>query len=110
MAPWALSVGVSRNSFMHNMIMSTMLQFPATPLRLVVSFPNLRTRFRVLDSVLGNVPPAVSTKMAAREHREIHDVEQTKKMTPLITRETVVSQESSELVFGVSICDLDFGV
>ena len=28
-------------------------------------------------------------KMAAREHRETYDVEQTKKMIPLVTRETL---------------------
>ena len=46
--------------------------------------------------------------MAAREHREIHDVEQTKQMIPLITRETFFGQHVSELVFGVNIFDLGF--
>ena len=42
------------------------------------------------------------TEMAAREHREIHNVEQTKKMIPLITRKTLFGQHVSELVFGVN--------
>ena len=46
--------------------------------------------------------------MAAREHREIHDVEQTKKMIPLITRETLFGQHVRELGVGVNIFDLDF--
>ena len=48
--------------------------------------------------------------MAAGQHREIHDVEQTKKMVPLITREITLSQHVSELVFGVNIIDLYYGV
>ena len=39
--------------------------------------------------------------MAAREHRETHNVEQTKKMIPL------VAQHVSKLVFGVNIFDFD---
>ena len=42
-----------------------------------------------------------------REHRQIHDVEKTKKMIPLITGETLFGQHISELVFGVNIFDLD---
>ena len=38
------------------------------------------------------------TEMAAREHREIHNVEQTKKMIPFITCETPFCQHVSELV------------
>ena len=34
------------------------------------------------------------TEIAAREHREIHDVEQTKKMIPLITRQTLFCQQT----------------
>ena len=45
--------------------------------------------------------------MAPGEQREIHDVEQTKKMNPFITRET--TYQISELVFGINIFDLDFG-
>ena len=48
--------------------------------------------------------------MAAREHREVHDVEQTKKIAPFITRKTSCTQQVWELVFGVSIFDLDLGV
>ena len=48
--------------------------------------------------------------MAAGQHREIHDVEQTKKMVPLITREITFTQHVSELVFGVNIIDLFYGV
>ena len=47
--------------------------------------------------------------MAAGKHREIHDVEQTKKMVPLITREITFGQHVSKLVLGVNIFDLDFG-
>ena len=47
--------------------------------------------------------------MAARKHRKFHNGDQTKKITPLITRETAISQQVSELVFGVNIFDLIFG-
>ena len=42
-----------------------------------------------------------------RENRKIHDVKQTKKIAPFITREAPLSQHVCELVFGVSIFDLD---
>ena len=48
-------------------------------------------------------------KMAPREHSEIHDVEQTKKIAPFITRRTSFSQQVCELVFGVNMFDLDLG-
>ena len=48
--------------------------------------------------------------MAAKEHREIHNVEQTKKMIPLITCETLFGQHVSELVSGVNIFHLDLWV
>ena len=48
--------------------------------------------------------------MATGKHREIHDVEQTKKMVPFITRETTFSQYVRKLVLGVNILDLDFVV
>ena len=48
--------------------------------------------------------------MAARKHREIHDVQQTKKMVPFITCEITFGQNVRELVFGVNIFDLDLGV
>ena len=48
------------------------------------------------------------TVMAAREHREMHDVEPTKKMIPLVTRGAPFGQHMSELVFGVNILDLNF--
>ena len=46
--------------------------------------------------------------MAAGKHREIRDVEQTKKMVPLIMREITFSQHVSKLVLGVNMFDLDF--
>ena len=48
--------------------------------------------------------------MTAGEHREIHDVEQTKKITPFITRETTFGQQIRQLVSGVNIFDVNFGV
>ena len=48
--------------------------------------------------------------MAGRKQRKIHNVNQTKKITPLITSETAFSQHVSELVFGVNVFDLDLGV
>ena len=45
--------------------------------------------------------------MAAREHREIHDIQQTKMMVPLITCEASFGWDVCELVFGVNIFDLD---
>ena len=47
-------------------------------------------------------------KRASGKHREIHDVEQTKKMVLLITREITFSQHVSKLVLGVNIFDLVF--
>ena len=41
---------------------------------------------------------------------EMADVEQTQKKIPLITREISLGQYVCELVFGVSVFDLDFGV
>ena len=48
--------------------------------------------------------------MAAREHREIHDVQQSKKMVPLITCETTFGQHVRKLVLGVNNFDLDLEV
>ena len=48
--------------------------------------------------------------MAAGKHRDIHDVEQKKKMVSLITREITSGQRICELVLGVNIFDLNFGV
>ena len=48
--------------------------------------------------------------MAARRHGEIHDVKQSEKMIPFITSDISLGQEVSELVCGVNIFDLDFGV
>ena len=45
--------------------------------------------------------------MAARKRRTFRNGDQTKKITPLITRETA---QVSELVFGVNIFDLNLGV
>ena len=46
-------------------------------------------------------------EMAAREHRESHVFELTKKMVPLVTRETPFGWHVSKLFFGVNIIDLD---
>ena len=48
--------------------------------------------------------------MAAGKHWEIHDDEQTKKMTPPITCEVSFGQRVCELFFGVNKFDLDCGV
>ena len=49
-------------------------------------------------------------EMAAGTHREIHDVEQSKKVVPLITCGTTCGQHVRELVLGVNKFDLDFEV
>ena len=41
---------------------------------------------------------------------EMADIEQTQKMVPLITCEISLCQHVCELVFGVNVTDLDFGV
>ena len=46
--------------------------------------------------------------MAAGKHREIHDVQQSKDMVPLITRETLDGQDVSELVFWCHIFGFGF--
>ena len=38
------------------------------------------------------------------------NIEQLKKIVPLITREIPFGQDVYELVFGVNVTDLDFGV
>ena len=48
--------------------------------------------------------------MAARKHREIHDVEQTDKMHLFITSEIAFRWNVSELAFGIDILDLDYGI
>ena len=47
--------------------------------------------------------------MATREHRETHNVEQTEKMIPFVTRKTSFGWSVGGLVFGVTISDLDRG-
>ena len=47
--------------------------------------------------------------MATRIHREIHDVEQTKKVIPFHILRNFLSSEFCELVFGVNKFDLDLG-
>ena len=47
--------------------------------------------------------------MVAGKHRENHDVEQTKKMVPLITCEITFGQHVSKSVLDVNIFDMDFG-
>ena len=46
----------------------------------------------------------------AAKRAEMADIEQLKKIIPLITREIPFSQDVYELVFGVNVTDLDFGV
>ena len=46
--------------------------------------------------------------MVAGKHREIHEVQQSKKMSPLITCRTIFGQVVRELLLGVNIFDLDF--
>ena len=48
--------------------------------------------------------------MVTREHRKAHDVEQTEKLIPFITSEIAFRQDVCEMVFGISVFDLDFGV
>ena len=48
--------------------------------------------------------------MVARKHFKIQYVNQTKKIQPIITRETAFSQQVNALVFGVNIFVWDFGV
>ena len=47
--------------------------------------------------------------MTAREHRETHNVKQTKKMIPFVTRKTSLGEHVGELVFGLNRFDLDLG-
>ena len=49
------------------------------------------------------------TEMVIRIHREIHKIEQTKKVIPFISWETPFAHNVRELVFGNNIFDLDFG-
>ena len=49
-------------------------------------------------------------KLTARKGREIHDVEQTKKVTSFVTRVTSFEEQVNEVVFGVNIFDLVLGV
>ena len=48
-------------------------------------------------------------QVAARKHREIHDVQHSKKMVTFITCEITFGQHVRELIFGVNIFDLDPG-
>ena len=48
--------------------------------------------------------------MAAREHREIYDIQQTKKMLPLITCEASFGYHVSKVALGVSTFDLNLWV
>ena len=48
--------------------------------------------------------------MAAREHREIHNIQQTRKMAPRITCEASFGYHVSKLVLVVNTLDLDLGV
>ena len=52
---------------------------------------------------------SVCTELAARMRRKTHDIKQTQKMIPLISRENSGGQNVSKLVFGVSIFGLDLG-
>ena len=53
---------------------------------------------------------SIERKWLRANSREIHDVQQWKKIAPFITHEISFGQEVSEMVFGVNIFDLDFGV
>ena len=50
------------------------------------------------------------SEVAARKRRKIHEVKQSEKMIPYITGDIAFRQHVCELVFGVNIFDLDFGV
>ena len=63
-----------------------------------------------LSSLRHDALLSVRRKMAARKHRKVHDVEQTKKIVPHITCEITLSQKVHKLVFGVHMFGLDFGV
>ena len=62
-----------------------------------------------LSSLRHDALLSVRKKTAARKHLKVHDVEQTKKMVPLITRETSSGELVRKLVFGVYMFGLDFG-
>ena len=50
------------------------------------------------------------TEMAAREHGQIHDVQQTKQIIPFIFGDTTFDQNVSELVLGVNTSDLNLRI
>ena len=50
----------------------------------------------------------IKKKMDTRKHREIQDVEQAKRVVPLITREIAFGQHVRKLFFGVNM--FDFGL
>ena len=70
--------------------------------RVVVTFVN-----RESDTP---VPPHWYASRTPAKHREIDDVEQTKKMVPLITRKITLGENFSKLVLGVNIFDLELGI
>ena len=47
------------------------------------------------------------TEMTAREHGQIHDVQQTKQIIPFIFGDNTFGQNVSELVFGVNTSELN---
>ena len=61
----------------------------------------------LLSNLIGIVGKKIAKK-ATSIHREIHNVERTKKVIPFISWETSSGQNVSELVSGVHILDLDF--
>ena len=66
--------------------------------------------FHFLSALRHRALLSVRKKMAARKHREIRDVEKTKKMVPLVTREFPFGKNVRKLGFGVNIFGLDLGV
>ena len=48
--------------------------------------------------------------MATRKLQKVHDVEQTEKVIPFITNDIAFRQHVCELVFGINVFDLDFGL
>ena len=105
---------------------------------LALSFSSCSTLFEVSDSWVLVLPPPSSwisastwaslvqehnpvlsstwriafglKEMAARKHQWIHDVQEMKKMVPLITCETSFSQNVQKLIFGVNKFDLNPGI
>ena len=81
----------------------------ATPISWVSVLPSPNSYVSALPSVI-LLRKYLLAQMAARGHRETHDIQQTKKMVPLITCEISQGEYVSMLVLGVNTLDLDLGV